>query len=216
VAESFTIEAQPRTVVGKKVSQLRAQGLVPAVIYGAHVKPVSLQIPYRALQLTLMKAGGTQLIDIALDGKQHTVLARDVQRDVMRGSILHVDFLAVDLNAKLTTDVPVHFIGESPAVERRTGILAHGINSLTIEALPRDLIATVDVDISGLVNIGDSIHVRDINLGDKLTIIADPDDLIARIAPIPTMPTDEELAAEAGAAEPEVIQKGKIEEEDEE
>src|SRR5690606_10430197 len=121
--------------------------------------------PYRPLQVMLMKAGGTHLIDMKVDDSTHTVLVREVQRDVVRGDILHVDFLAVSMDQKISTEVPVHVVGESPAVESRLGTLVQPVTSLTVEALPRDLIDSVEVDVSGLAAIGDSIHVRDLNLG---------------------------------------------------
>ena len=98
MAETYTLDAQPRAVTGKKVSQVRQQGLVPAVIYGSGRPSIHVQIPQRALQLTLLKAGGTHLIEINVDGKAQTVIAREVQRHVLRGDILHVDFLAIDVN----------------------------------------------------------------------------------------------------------------------
>jgi large subunit ribosomal protein L25 len=213
VAETYTLDAQPRAVVGKKVSQLRNAGVVPAVIYGPRQSPINVQIPYRALEIALMKAGGTHLIEMTVDGSKHTVLAREVQRDVLRGSILHVDFFAVSADTRITADVPVHFVGESPAVTARKGMLLTSANTLTIEVLPKDLISQIDVDISGLAELGDSIHVRDLTLNPDIQLKADPDDMLARIVALPT--ETEEVTAEAPtSAEPEVIQKGKQEEED--
>jgi large subunit ribosomal protein L25 len=182
----FVIEAQARTVTGKQVSQLRNQGIVPAVVYGSQTQPVHIQIPYRPLEVTLMKAGGTNLIDIQVDGKTHTVITREVQRHVIKGSIMHVDFVAIDMNQPITTDVFVHFVGESPAVNASLGILLTGASSLTIETLPANLIDRIDVDLSSLVNVGDSIHARDLNLGDKITLRNDPDELIVRVVQPPS------------------------------
>ncbi len=215
MAESYNLDAQPRTIVGKKVSQLRTQGLVPAVIYGTHIQPISVQIPYRPLQVALAKAGGTSLIDISVGKDTQTVLARHVQRDVMNGSILHVDFLALDMNARIQTEVPVHFVNESPAVNQRVGVLLQGVNTLTIEALPRDLINRVEVDISSLKEMGDSIHVRDLNVPSAVTIIAEADEMVVRVTPLPTVTEDEAVTTEGGAAEPEIVARGKAEEEDE-
>jgi large subunit ribosomal protein L25 len=222
VADKYTLDAQPRTVVGKKVRQLRRQGLVPVSVFGPKIKPLNLQIPYRPLQITLMNAGGTHLIDLQLDGDTTTVLARQVQRDVVRGDILHVDFFAVDMASTIQTDVPIHFIGESPAVASRIGILITGPAMITIETLPSNLLGQIEIDLSPLVNIGDSIHVRDLNLGSDITIINDPNEMIAQISQPSAVRAEEEEAAEAAAAEeavsaePEVISKGKAEEEEEE
>src|SRR5690606_21181816 len=220
VADTITLEAQPRTIIGKKVSQLRAQGLVPAVIYGSKLaNPVHLQVPYRPLQLALMQAGGTQLLDIRVGKDSHTVLAREVQRDVIRGDILHVDFLAVDMSQKVTTTVPVTLVGESPIVESRQGQAVQVVNSLNVEALPSDLIPAIEVDISTLTEIGQGIHVRDLNLGDKITVLADEDELLVHIVAVGAQAEEEEVeeaVEEAASAEPEVTRRERDEEEEEE
>jgi large subunit ribosomal protein L25 len=218
VAENYVLEAQPRDVVGKKVSQLRREGLVPVALYGPRVKPVNLQIPYRPLQIALMKAGGTNLIDIKVDSSTQTVLAREVQRDVLRGDILHVDFFVVDLSEKIQIDVPLHFVGESPAVAARKGILITGPAMLTIDTLPSNLLSQIEIDLSGLNEIGDAIHVRDLTLDSEITIINDPDEMIARISQTSAARSEEseELEGEGTPGEVEIIKKGKGDEEDEE
>lgn len=215
MAETYALDAQPRSITGKKVSQLRTQGLVPVVVYGSLMEPVSLQIPYRPLQVALMKVGGTQLLDIQVNGSTHTVLAREVQRDVVRGDILHVDFLAVDMSEKIVTTVPVHIVGESPIVETRQGQVSQVANSLQVEALPRDLVSSIEVDISGLTQVGDGIYVRDLNLSDKLTVLSEEDELIVHILPIVVQPVEEEgEEEESTAGEPEVIRRERDEDEE--
>jgi large subunit ribosomal protein L25 len=211
----YVIEAQPRAVTGKKVGQLRTQGIVPIVVYGPRIEPINLQVPYRPLEVALMKAGGTNLIDINAGGTTHTVLAREVQRDVLRGKILHVDFFAVDMSATISIDVFIHLTGESPAVAASKGILVQGANSLTIETLPSKLLHEINVDISGLNEVGDAIHVRDLNLGEDIRIANDPEEMIVRISQTSAARSEEEEAEEAAAtsAEPEVIGRGKKEEE---
>lgn len=218
----FVIEAEPRTVTGKKVSQLRAQGLVPVTVYGSKVEPMSLQMPYRPLQVVLMKAGGTSLIDIKVNGETHRVLAREVQRDVLKGTILHADFLVVDATTKITASIPVHLVGESPAVESRIGILLTGVNSIQVSALPDKLMSHIEVDLSVLEEMGDTITVRDLDLGDDIEILDDPDEMLARVAQS-SAARAELLAEEEGeeeevdeGAEPEVIARGREEDEDEE
>lgn len=215
MAETFTLEAQARTVTGKKVGQLRRDGLVPAVVYGSKTEAFSIQIPYRILQTTLAKAGGTHLINIAVDGKVTPVLAREVQRSVLRGEIMHVDFLAVDMTQTIRAEVPVQYVGEAPAVKSGSGVLVTLVQTLEIEALPSDLIDRIEVDVTELKSFNDTLHVRDLKLSSKVTVIADPDEMLARI----TTAQEEESEAVEGevtSAEPEVITKGKIEEEGEE
>lgn len=216
MADTYQLEAQPRTVTGKKVGQLRRQGLVPVVVYGSKMEQaVTLQVPYRPLQVALMKAGGTHLIEINAGGSSHTVLARDVQRDVIKGDILHVDFLAVDLTRTITANVPVHTTGESPAVESSAGMLNVVMNSLSVEALPRDLIDAVTVDVSNLREVGDTVYVRDIDLGGKVTILNDPDELLVHIVGISAPAVEEEAEeTEETSAEPEVIRREREDEEE--
>jgi large subunit ribosomal protein L25 len=217
VAENYVLEAQTRTVVGKKVGALRRTGQVPVVVYGPKTKPLNLQVPYRPLQVALMKAGGTNLIDITFDGSRQTVLAREVQRDVLRGDILHVDFFAVDLLAKIKIDVPIHFVGESPAVNARKGILITGPTMLSIETLPSHLLSQIEVDLSDLNEIGDAVHVRDLKLDADITILNEPEEMIARISQTSAARSEEDEAAEAAeaAGEVEIIKKGKGDEEEE-
>jgi large subunit ribosomal protein L25 len=220
----YVIEAEVRTVTKKKVNRLRKQGLVPATVYGAKIEPVSIQIPYRPLEVALLSAGGTNLIDLKAGKQTHTVLVRDVQREVLKGTILHVDFFAVDETTTIRAAIPIHIVGESPVVEARQGILVTGSSAVTIETLPSKLMDRIEIDITSLVEIGDSILVGDLDLGDDIVIVDDPHEMLARISQPSAARAEEELEAEGeeeeeeeleGSAEPEVISRGKAEEEEE-
>lgn len=177
----FALDGEVRKVVGKKVRQIRSEGLVPATIYGPKTEPVVVQFPYRAIELALMNAGGTNLIDLKIGGKTYPVLAREVQRDVVRGDILHVDFFAVDQSQKIRVEIPIMMEGRSPVVASREGILITGPNSLTVEVYPNDIRNQIVVDLSTLVALGDEIQVKDLNLGENTTIINDPTEMLAKI-----------------------------------
>ncbi|MBZ0296498.1 MAG: 50S ribosomal protein L25 [Anaerolineae bacterium] len=216
----FTFEAQPRTVVGKKVRQLRNEGLVPIVVYGPKIEPMHLQVPYRPLELVLMNAGGTNLIDVTVSGKTQTVVAREVQRDILKGTILHADFFAVSEDMVITTEVHITYVGESPVVASREGILLPGTTSLSIETLPKYLVNQIEVDLSGLTEIGAAVHVRDLDLGEHINILNDPEEMIVRVAqPAAARAeeegTEEEGMEEEGEGEVEVIGRGKREDEEE-
>ena len=219
----YVIEAEVRTIRKKKVNLLRAKGLVPCTIYGPNTEPASIQVPYRHLELILRGAGGTNLIDIKAGGETYVVLAREVQRDVLKGTILHADFFAVDETSKLRITVPINLVGESPALEARLGILMTGTNSIVIETLPSKMIDRIEVDISILEEIGDAINVSDLKLDEEITIINDPSEMLARIAQTSADRAEEDLEEgeegeegeeESGSAEPEVISRGRDEEED--
>lgn len=215
-----TLEAQKRTVTGKQVNQLRAQGIVPINLYGPKTAPVNLQVAYRPLEIALMKAGGNSLLELIVDGKSTTVLAREVQRNTIKRTITHVDFFAVDLESEVTADIPVHFVGVSPAVDARLGILVTGTNSITISTLPGNLIQQIEVDLSVLTEAGSSITVADLKLGEGIRILNNPEEMIASIAQTGAGRAEAELeAAETeeavSSSEPEVIRKGKEDEEGE-
>lgn len=208
----FVLEAEARVITGKKVSQLRNKGLVPVTVYGAKIEPINLQIPYRALELLLLKAGGTNLVDLKVGGATHVVLAREVQRDVLKGRILHADFFAVDAASKIRYAIPVHLVGESPAVATKRGILLIGTQTITVETLPGKLLHGIDVDITGLREVGATILVGDVKLGDDVTVLDDPEEMVVRVTQTSAQRAEEEAEDGSTSSEPEVIQKGKIEE----
>ncbi|MCU0512428.1 MAG: 50S ribosomal protein L25 [Anaerolineae bacterium] len=212
-----TITAHLRTVKGKQVNQVRRQGLVPATIYGPKTTPVNIQFPYRPLQVALMKAGGTSIIDLVVEGdKTYQVLAREVQRDILRGDILHVDFFAPDMTQKIRADVPLVLTGESVAVQAKRAILITGTNNITLELLPSQLLHQIEVDLSVLKNPGDTIHVGDIKLGEGIVIVNDTEEMIAKLVQPSAARAAEAAESEADdmPAMPEVIGRGKEEEEE--
>lgn len=212
MSEDFILEAEVRTVTGKKVKRLRAAGHVPITVYGPKIEPLTLQVPYRPLQVALMKAGGTNLIDMKYEDKTVSVLARDVQRDVLKGDILHADFFAVDEDQTLIADIPVHLNGESPLVLSRKAILLTGINFVTVEMLPKMLktINSIEVDLTILDDLSKAITVADLDLGEGIRIINDPEETLARLA-VPRAAVAADAAAEGegegedAITEPEVI-----------
>jgi large subunit ribosomal protein L25 len=194
----FTLNAQARSITGKKVSQLRKQDVVPGSLYGPNVEPVKLQFQYRELDSTLRHAGGTNLIDINVeDGQSYPVIAREVQRDILKQTILHVDFFAVDMNVKIRAEIPVVFVGQSPLIVSRKGIMLTGPNSLTVEMLPSRLMDKITVDVSEMDEMGDTISVKDLDLGD-VTIINDPEEMIAKILQPSAARAEEALEAAEG------------------
>ena len=177
----FSINAEVRTIQGKKVSQLRNENKIPGSVYGPNVEPQKLTFDYRELEATLRNAGGTNVIDLNVDGKTIPVLAREVQRTVLKNDILHVDFLAPDMQKKIRAEVRLQIVGQSPLVVSRKGIMLTGPNTVTLEMLPSNLLNTITVDISELDEIGDTIAVKDLPLRDGITVINDPEEMIVKI-----------------------------------
>ena len=215
MAESYTLETTERTITGKKVKYLRREQIVPLCVYGNWMEPQNLQADYRQLEVVLMRAGGTNLIELRLGEEPINVLAREVQRDPIRGTIQHVDFFSVDMQTRVTLDVPVVYEGECPAVITQGALLIVGTNTISIETLPSFLPDQITVDLTQLVNIGDSVSVGDLVLDEVITVLNNPDETLVSV----TQPAaargedqDEEeaddLLSEADVSEPEVIGRG--------
>ncbi len=177
----FELAAEVRNAHGKQNRELRRQGFVPGIVYGPSNDPISVQFPYRAIEVTLMNAGGTNLIDILVDGKAYPSLAREVQRDVVRGDILHVDFLAVDASQRIRVEVPIIMEGRSPVVAAREGILITGRSALTLEVYPDDIRDRILIDLSQLTELGSEVLVGDLEFGENVTVHSDPNEMLAKI-----------------------------------
>ncbi len=211
--EKVVINASSRTVIGKKVGVLRREGKLPGVIYGHNFDATPIIMDLRQASKVLHAATGSSIVTIDLDGKEHAVIVREKQRNFIRGTLLHVDFQVISLTEKLRANVSIELTGTSPAVKDLNGLVITGIDELEVECLPQYLPEKIVVDISSLVKIGDGIFVRDLKLDSNITILSHADEQIVHITAQKT--EEEEVAAEvvAGAEEPEVIEKGKKEEE---
>ena len=220
--EKVVLKASKRDITGKQVKALRRAGKLPGVIYGRHTEPVVISMDAHEAGLALSKVGSSTLITIDVDGTDFPALVRERQRDYIKNRLTHVDFLAVSLTEKLRAEVRIELTGMSLAVKDSDAVLVTGRHSLTVECLPADLPELVTVDIAPLAKVGDSIHVRDISLGDKVQILDDPDDMIVNAtyakveAEAPVAGAEGVVAPEAEAAEPELsVERGKKEEEEE-
>jgi len=189
----FQLAAEVRQAQGKKNRQLRREGMVPGIVYGPSIDPISVQFPYRSVEVMLMNAGGTNLIDIEVNGDSYPSLAREVQRDVVRGDILHVDFLAVDQTQRISVEVPIVMQGESPVVTAREGILITGRSSLTLEVFPSDIRDRIVIDLTTLTEMGSEVLVRDLTFGESVTVHNDPNEMLAKIVQPAAARAEEEL-----------------------
>ena len=211
--EEIFLTAQPRTVIGKQVNAMRRAGTIPAVLYGKHLdQPLALQVEEKTLKSVVAQAGHNRLIKLTVDtGAARLVLTREVQRNPISGRIVHVDLQEVSMTEKITTPVPLVLVGISPAVTRGEGLLIHGIDTVQIRVLPGDLIPQIEVDVSGLESLNQSLFVKNLKVNDKIEILTSADEMVAKVVPV----KEEVIAVEApvAATEVEVIKKGKIEEE---
>jgi large subunit ribosomal protein L25 len=214
--EQIELTAAPRTVIGKQVKALRRAGLVPANLYGRSVEPQALQVEAKALGRVLAHAGQSRLIKLNVEGKAepYMALARDIQRESIKGSLYHVDFFAVSMTERIKLEVQIVLVGESPAVQRGEGVLVQALNAIQIECLPGDLIDAIRVDVSNLDKIDMQVSVKDLGVPDRIKVLADPDDMVVRVTLVKEEKVEEVVAPTAEAApEVEVIEKGKKEEE---
>jgi len=212
--ERIELKVEKRTILGKKVKRLRRQGLIPAIIYGHKTEPIPVQIEERELTRVLAQAGPNRLITLRLDGRPRLALAREIQRDVITDKLLHVDFYTVVMTEKLSAEVPLILVGESPAVERREGVLQHGIDTVEVECLPGDLIHSIEVDLSELKELGQAIYVKDLKVPPSVEILTDGEEMVVKVVPIVEEVEEEEVAVAPG--EVEVVTKRKEEEFEEE
>lgn len=213
--EKVVLKATRRDVTGKQVSAMRRAGRLPAVLYGRGVEPTPIALDEREATLLLSRLSGSSLITIELDGQEYPALVREKQRDFIKNRLLHVDFQAVSLTEKIRAAVRIFLTGTSTAVKDYNAVIVTGLDELEVEALPQDLPERITVDISTLARVGDSIHVRDLVIPDKVRVLSNPDDLIVLASATKEEAVTEAAAPGAEAAEPEVIERGKKEEEEE-
>lgn len=206
--EEIILNAQQRDAKGKQVKHLRRQGLVPAVVYGHHTAPVSLQVVERELRPALHEAGANRLITLTVEGgaEPKRVLTREVQRDSISHNLLHVDFYEVIMTERITAEIPVVLFGESPLVKSGEGFLFQGLDTIEIECLPGDLPAEVRINLSELTTVDQAVLVRNLNLGDAVEILTDLDDVVVKILP-PEVEEEPVAAVEAAPTEVEIVGK---------
>jgi large subunit ribosomal protein L25 len=199
MAEQHQLKGEPRDGAGKGVARkLRAVGRVPAVLYGHGKDATTLSVDSRELFHLLHTAGSNVVLDLVVDGKKHLAMPREIQRDHVRGQYLHVDFLEIRRDEKVTVDVPINLIGESAGV-KAGGVLEHHLWDLKIECLPQDVPESVEADISAL-QVGDSLRVADIAVPEVCTVLTPEDETVASVVP-PQAREVEEVEAEAEEGE---------------
>jgi len=223
MTEQIVLEAQNRTIKGKQVGRLRREGILPGIIYGRigkeQIEPVLIQLDLHESSKVINKLTGSSLLTLNVDGESYPVVLREAQKDIIFGTLRHVDFMAVSLTEKLQTAVPIELIGQAPAEVNFAAVVVTNITELEIECLPKDMPQRIEVDATLLVDMESAIYVRDLDLPDTIEVLTDPDELIAGVTYV-AIEEEEEEEEEGELAElldedvePEVIEKGKKEEE---
>jgi large subunit ribosomal protein L25 len=222
-ATQLELAVEPRSILGKKVKTLRRQGMTPANIYGHGIPSQAVQVLTPDLARTIRAVGRNTMLQLHVEGekKRRPVFVRTVQRDPITDEFLHVDFYQVSLKEKIRIEVPLVIVGEAPAVSVHQGILLQSVNVVTMEGLPGDLPPHLEVDVSGLEEIDDAVHLKDLDVSPDVTILAEPEMVVAKVAAPRLVEEEEEVEEELeeGAEVPEEEaeeEKAEAEEEKEE
>jgi len=210
------LEAQQRNPGNKNAARrVRAEGKIPATVYGAGKNTASLAVdPRQVLRILHSESGHNTIFDLAFDGAREKAMIVDWQFEPIKGRLLHVDLQRIAMDKKLTVTVPVVLKGDAEGVKTQSGILEQLLREVEIECLPMDIPRSIEADVSHLV-FGVELRVKDLPHSEKLKFLTDAESMVAHITSVKEeeAPTPEAAAeaAAAGPAEPEVIKKGKQE-----
>jgi large subunit ribosomal protein L25 len=209
----ITLEATPRTIIGKSSAILAKDGQMPAIVYGPKKEAVSIAISLLEFKRILRNEGESSVVHISGLGTPFQVLIHEIDRDPVTGTPRHADFYAIQKGAKIEVAVPLSFIGEAPAVKEGAS-LVKVLHELEIEVAPEHLPHEIEVDLSVLASVGDQIHVKDLKLPAGVVLRTDEEEVVALVQEIVEEP--EEPSAAPDMASIEVEKKGKAEGADEE
>lgn len=197
--ETYVLNASPREVTDRKAKSLRADGQVPAVLYGHGVAATPLAIVRGELEKVYRKAGGSSVVKVHIGSDQRNALIHDVQAHPVTGQFLHVDLFQVRMDEKIKAEVPLVFEGTPPAVRELDGVLVTNLNEIEVEALPADLPHEIVVDVESLETFDDTITVADLKIPAGVEVTLEPETNVALVSPPRTQEELEELEEEPEA-----------------
>ncbi len=209
------VSAEPREVIGKKVSNLRRQGILPAVVYGGDQESQNIQLDAREFDVLRRTTTKNTLVDLKIGRSKATpVLLQGIHEHPVRRNPMHVDFQVVSMTEAITIDVPVNYMGDSTAADKLGGTLLHLRESVSISALATALPNAIDLDITPLDSFESVLHVSDLNVPEGTTVLTDPSEPLARVQP-PRVEEEpvfegEELEEGAEALEGEEGEEGEV------
>jgi large subunit ribosomal protein L25 len=203
------IPVETRQVLGKKVAQLRRSGMLPGNVFGSGIESVAVQAPTEAIDKTLKTLAANEVIDLKIGGESDTrpVVIQKVQRHPLTSGLVHLDFYQVSLRQKMRADVPLVVIGKSEGVDTYNGVLVQALEVLHVEALPLDLPGRIEVDITPLANLEDTLHVSDLPIPGNVTVLTDAEVVVVKVAS-PRVSADEEEEGVEAAEAPEAAAEG--------
>ena len=191
----LTLKAAKRDILGKKTRFLRRQGITPTHLFGHDIKSLALQCNTTELQRIIAQGGTTRLIDVNIEEERRprSVFIREIQRDVISGQLLHVDFYQIKKTEKITADIPIVLAGEAPAAKSRDNMIEQLLTQIGVECLPDKLPPQIEVDLNLLEEAGQAIYVRDITLDPDITVTTDPDQIIVKVSRVKVVVEKEEV-----------------------
>lgn len=178
--EQITLQASKRNVSTKgALNTMRKEGKVPAVMYNQHGKSEPLTVSLKEFTKVSREISESSIVALLIDGKEHSCFVKDRQIDLLTGKLIHIDFFEVEKNAVVHVRVPLHFVGTAPGI-KLGGIFESPVHEVEVSALPGDIPQHIEVDISNL-NVNEAIHVRDIQVTNKIKLLSAPDMVVASI-----------------------------------
>jgi len=202
--DQIELNVTKREILGKKVRFLRRQGITPVHLFGHGIESQALQCDTARLQQVLAEAGKTKLINFKIDGekKARSVIVREVEIELPRRGLVHVDFYQVRKAEEMKVEVPVVLVGEAPALKLRDNTLLQELDTLSVECLPANIPASVELDISSLTESEQVLRVKDIELEKGVTVLNDPEVVVAKISTLRVEEVVEEAVEAPGEAPP--------------
>ncbi len=203
------LKVEKRTILGKKIKNLRRDGILPANIYGKDIKSAAVQVPLKDFEKIYKEVGATGLVDIEFGDKSIPVLVHSLQTDYRR-TPLHADFFKVNLKEKIKTMVPLSFIGEAKAVTDKLGLVLELMHEIEVEALPDELPEKIEVNVENLAAVNDHILISDLKAPQGVEIITDAGQPVVKIGELTVEEPEEEVPTEEGeeGAEGETTEEG--------
>jgi large subunit ribosomal protein L25 len=207
--DKIELKVANRDILGKKVKHLRRQGITPVHVFGHGIQSLALQCDTRELERVLGQAGQTRLINLKLarEKKARTVVVREFDRDWRKGQLVHVDFYQVKMEEKIRVEVPVVLMGEAPALKSKENMLDHELATFAVECLPAKIPDSIQVDVSYLTELDQTIRVKDITLDKDISVLSNPDLVVAKVSLRHVEKVEEEVVAEEVVAEAEAAEE---------
>jgi large subunit ribosomal protein L25 len=210
MATEIKLEVQSRSEENGKVKKIREAGFIPANVYGSGVDNKNIKVKELDFRRVFGMAGESHLIDLVIDGGEPVkAIVKDTQKSPTKDNVIHIDFYQVDMSKKITTEIPLNFIGESRGVKELGGTLIKNLDSLEVKCLPGNLVDKIDVDLSGLNNFHDAVRANDINLPEGMELISDTNETVVSV--IEPVKEEERVEEVEEAAEGEEVKEGEEE-----